>query len=86
MMNSMSTSAIVRWMLRESIRNRENGAIDLRVRVGEPVVNRIHNLVKSAHPMHLPIHLHGPRFVVLTTDGTPNDHLVWKGAIFRVSA
>lgn len=81
MMNAMSSSAMVRWILREKSQNRENEAIDLRAHVGEQVVVRIHNLGESAHPMHHPIHLHGQRFVVLRTDGRPNDHLVWKDTV-----
>jgi suppressor of ftsI len=81
MMNSMSTSAMVRWILRETTQNRENEAIDLRARVGEQVVIRIHNLAESVHPMHHPIHLHGQRFVVLRTDTAANEHLVWKDTV-----
>ena len=30
------------------------------------------------HAMQHPIHFHGQRFLVLTTNGVKNDNLVWK--------
>ncbi|HIP21744.1 MAG TPA: hypothetical protein EYG72_02215 [Candidatus Pacebacteria bacterium] len=42
---------------------------------GEFVKIEIYNDPNSMHPMQHPIHFHGQRFVVLTTDGVVNDNL-----------
>jgi FtsP/CotA-like multicopper oxidase with cupredoxin domain len=45
---------------------------------GDVVKVRIFNDPKSDHPMQHPFHVHGQRFLVLSTNGVPNDNLVWK--------
>ena len=31
--------------------------------------------------MQHPIHIHGQRFLVLSVNGVPNEHLVWKDTV-----
>ncbi len=78
MMNWVSSSRTVEWILREPATGRENMEIDWRFSRGDLVKIRIHNSVQSLHPMQHPIHLHGQRFVVLEQDGVPNDNLAWR--------
>jgi FtsP/CotA-like multicopper oxidase with cupredoxin domain len=78
MMNMMSTSDQVRWILRDPATGKENMDIDWRFRRGEIVKLRIVNDPSSPHAMEHPIHLHGQRFLVLTRDGVPSENLVWK--------
>ncbi len=78
MMNWLSTTREVRWILRDPATGRENDEIDWTFRTGERVKLRLHNNPRSFHPMQHPIHLHGQRFLVLARDGEPNDNFAWK--------
>jgi len=78
MMNMVSTSDQIRWVMRDPATGRENMDIDWRFHRGDVVKLRIVNDPSSPHAMEHPIHLHGQRFLVLTRDGVPSENLVWK--------
>ena len=71
----------VRWLLRDSRTKRENMDIDWRFRVGDVVKLRLLNDRSALHAMQHPIHIHGQRFLVLSVNGVPNEHLVWKDTV-----
>jgi FtsP/CotA-like multicopper oxidase with cupredoxin domain len=77
-MNWLSTSAQVRWILRDDATGKENMDIDWHVARGAVVKLRIVNDPKSFHPMQHPIHLHGQRMLVIARDGIPTRNQVWK--------
>ncbi len=81
MMNSMSSSENIEWILRDSTSKKENMDINLDFNVGDKVKIRLYNDPNSAHPMQHPIHFHGQRFLVLEKDGEINDNLVWKDTV-----
>lgn len=78
LMNYLSSSKQVSWVLREPATGRENRAIEWSLEQGEVYRVRIHNLRRAFHPMQHPIHVHGQRFLVLARDGVPNHNLAWK--------
>ncbi len=78
LMNWLSTSRQVRWILRDDDTGRENMDIDWHVPQGSVVKLRIFNDPKSFHPMQHPIHLHGQRMLVVSRDGIATKNLVWK--------
>lgn len=80
MMNSMSTSENVKWMLKDKATGKENP--NYQMKVGDVKKIRIFNDPNSMHPMQHPMHLHGQRFLVLAQDGRTNDNLVWKDTVF----
>lgn len=79
MMNSMATSKMVRWVIRDDATGKENPSYQ--VKVGDIKKIRIFNDPSSLHPMQHPIHLHGQRFLILARDGRANDNLVWKDTV-----
>lgn len=79
MMNSMSTSENVMWMIKDNATGKENPIYQMKV--GDIKKIRIFNDPTSMHPMQHPIHLHGQRFLVLTQDGKSSDNLVWKDTV-----
>jgi FtsP/CotA-like multicopper oxidase with cupredoxin domain len=81
MMNWAATGRQVRWILRDPATGRENMDVAWRFRRGEPVRVRLVNERRSFHAMQHPIHLHGQRFLVLSMNGVPNEHLVWKDTV-----
>ena len=68
----------VEWIIRDRATGAENHALAYAYETGDVVKMRWVNLEDSVHPMQHPIHLHGQRFVVLATDGVPNENPVWK--------
>ena len=66
------------WLLRDTASGKTNMDIDWRFRVGDVVKLRFVNDRTSLHAMHHPMHIHGQRFLVLSTNGVANEHLVWK--------
>ena len=80
-MDWVATGRRARWILREAATGRENMDIDWRFRVGDVVKIRLVNDRNSVHAMQHPIHLHGQRFLVLSTNGVPEDNLVWKDTV-----
>jgi FtsP/CotA-like multicopper oxidase with cupredoxin domain len=81
MMNRMSTSDNVKWIIRDMKTGKENRDINYRVRLGNVKKIRLFNNPKSMHPMQHPMHLHGQRFLVLGSDGAANQNLVWKDTV-----
>lgn len=71
----------VRWLLRDSRTKQENMDIDWRFRVGDVTKLRLVNDRSALHAMQHPIHIHGQRFLVLSVNGVPNEHLVWKDTV-----
>lgn len=78
MMNTNATSKMIKWKIIDSETNKENEDIDWNFKVGDKVKLSISNDPKSEHPMQHPIHIHGQRFLVLSTNGVKNSNLVWK--------
>ena len=81
MMNWAATGRQVRWILRDPATGRENMDVAWRFRRGKPVRIRLVNERRSFHAMQHPVHLHGQRFLVLSVNGVPNEHLVWKDTV-----
>ncbi len=77
LMNWLSTSKQVRWILRDET-GAENMDIDWHVKRGSVVKLQLYNDPHSFHPMQHPIHLHGQRMLVISRDGVPTANLVWK--------
>lgn len=80
-MDWVATARTVRWILRDRATGRENMDIHWRFRVGEVVKLRLVNDRSALHAMQHPIHIHGQRFLVLSVNGVPNAHLVWKDTV-----
>lgn len=78
MMNAMSNTENVKWVMKDRDSGKENTDIDWKFKKGNVVKISIFNDPNSMHPMQHPIHFHGQRFLVLSIDGVPNDNLVWK--------
>ncbi len=81
MMNFLSTSENLAWVLRDTRTGDENRDIEWRFKVGDIRKIRIHNQRRSFHPMQHPIHIHGQRFLVIEKDGVPADNLAWKDTV-----
>jgi FtsP/CotA-like multicopper oxidase with cupredoxin domain len=77
-MNTMSNPEMMKWVIQDEDTGKKNMDIDWNFKVGDKVKIKITNDPKSMHPMQHPIHFHGQRFLVLSTNGKPNDNLVWK--------
>jgi suppressor of ftsI len=80
-MDWLATGRQLRWILRDPATGRENMDIDWRFDVGDVVRLRIANDRAAPHAMQHPIHIHGQRFLVLSVNGVPNQHLVWKDTV-----
>ncbi len=78
MMNAQSTTNTLKWKLVDQATNKENMNIGWQFKKGDIVKVKIFNDDKSMHPMQHPIHIHGQRFLVLSTNGQKNQNLVWK--------
>ena len=76
--NAASTIETVKWKMIDKETAKANTDIDWNFKVGDLVKIRIINDPKSDHPMQHPFHIHGQRFLVLSTNGVENDNLVWK--------
>ena len=77
-MNVMSNPEMMKWIIQDEDTGKKNMDIDWKFKVGNNVKIKITNDSNSMHPMQHPIHFHGQRFLVLSTNGKPNDNLVWK--------
>ena len=77
-MNAMSTDETLTWIIEDMDTGAKNHDIDWSFTQGDLVKVRVSNDRNSAHPMQHPLHFHGQRFIVLATDGTPNDNYQWK--------
>lgn len=80
-MNAMMTGDDVAWALVDEQTGKKNMDIDWKFSKGDVVKIRIINNEDSAHPMQHPVHFHGQRFLVLSVDGKPNEHVVWKDTV-----
>jgi len=78
MMNAQSNRDMMKWILEDEETGRKNMDIDWKFSVGDRIKINITNDANSMHPMQHPIHFHGQRFLVLSTNGKPNDNRVWK--------
>lgn len=78
MMNAQSTNDTLKWKLVDQATNKENMDIDWQFKKGDAVKVKIFNDDKSMHPMQHPIHIHGQKFLVLSTNGQKSTNLVWK--------
>ncbi len=81
MMNFGSSNNVIDWKITDTKTGLSNMKIQYKWKVGDKVKIRITNDENSPHPMQHPIHLHGQRFLVLSTDGVLNDNLVWKDTV-----
>ena len=77
-MNSSSNKESVQWKLIDEATNLSNMDINWKFTQGDKVKLRITNDANSMHPMQHPIHLHGQRFLVTSTNGVLNNNLAWK--------
>ena len=79
--NSDKTNTLqnVLWKIVDEKTGKTNMAIDdWTFTKGQLVKIRFTNDMTAAHVMQHPIHFHGQRFVVLATNGVPNQNMVWK--------
>lgn len=81
-MNVMSTKKTLKWKIIDQATNKENMDIDWQFKKGDVAKIKIFNDDKSMHPMQHPIHIHGQRFLVLSTNGQKNQNLAWKDTTF----
>lgn len=77
-MNINSNKESIQWKFIDEATGRENMDISWKFKVGDKIKIKITNDRNSMHPMQHPIHVHGQRFLVASTNGIPNDNLVWK--------
>ena len=78
MMNSMADANSIKWKIVDQETKKANGNIDWVFKVGDKVKIKIYNDPNSLHPMQHPIHFHGQRFLILSTNGVKNTNMVWK--------
>ena len=78
MMDWLSTTGEIRWILRDLASGKENMAIEWQERRGSLVHVRLVNDRHTLHAMQHPIHLHGQRFLVLAQNEVATANLVWK--------
>jgi FtsP/CotA-like multicopper oxidase with cupredoxin domain len=78
-MNQQSNAKMMTWRLTDDTTKKSNMDVnDWKFKMGEKVKIQIFNDPKSVHPMQHPIHFHGQRFLVLSTNGVKNDNPVWQ--------
>lgn len=78
MMNAMSTNKTLKWKLVDDDTKQENMDINWQFRKTDKIKLKLINDPKAQHPMQHPIHIHGQRFLVVSTNDVPNQNLVWK--------
>ena len=81
MMNSVSNSKNVEWIIKDSKTGKINMENNYKVKVGDVKKIRFVNSKNSMHPMQHPMHLHGQRFLVLSVDGAQNKNLAWQDTV-----
>jgi len=81
MMNVISTSEDVTWILRDAFTGNENMDIKMKAKVGDKVKIRLFNDPDSMHPMQHPIHLHGQRFLIIAIDDEPINNRAWQDTV-----
>lgn len=77
-MNMMSNSNMMKWKLVDQATNKSNMDIGWQFNKGDKVKISLFNDSKAQHPMQHPIHIHGQKFLVLSTNGVQNTNLVFK--------
>ena len=77
-MNALSDSKMVTWKIIDQETGKANHDIHWNFKKGDLVKIKIYNDPTSMHPMQHPIHFHGQRFLVLSTNGIHNDNFAWK--------
>lgn len=81
-MNSTSNTDTLTWQLVDEETEKVNEDIDdWKFTEGDLVKIQISNPDDTLHPMQHPIHIHGQKFLVLSTDGVSSDNLVWKDTV-----
>ncbi len=80
-MNQMHTDKQVLWKLTDEISGKSNMDIDWKFKKNSYVVLQVKNPLNSSHPMQHPFHIHGQRFLVLTSNQTKNENPVWKDTV-----
>ncbi len=80
-MNRAVTGDALTWILRDAASGAENMAIGWHVAQGTVLKVRVYNDPIGLHPMDHPIHVHGQRLLVVSRNGAPNAHLVWKDTV-----
>jgi FtsP/CotA-like multicopper oxidase with cupredoxin domain len=78
MMDWLSTSGEIHWIIRDLASGQENMDIAWKVKRGTVARIRLVNDRHTLHAMQHPIHLHGQRFLVLAQNEVPTENLVWK--------
>lgn len=78
MMNQMSSDENIVWQIIDEDTGKINGDISWKHQQGDVVKIKIFNDPNSDHPMQHPFHIHGQRFLVLSSNGTQNENLAWK--------
>lgn len=81
MMNAMSTNKTLKWKLVDDDTKKENMDINWQFKKGDKVKIKLFNDPDSDHPMQHPIHIHGQRFLVTSTNGAQNENLIWKDTV-----
>ncbi len=81
MMNWATTPHQVTWQLVDAQTGRQNMDLNWHFRQGDVVKIRISNDALMPHAMDHVIHLHGQRFLVLSSNGLTNQDLVWKDTV-----
>jgi len=81
MMNQMSDSDSVTWILRDEDTGAENRDIDWTFKKDSLNKIEIFNDPKSMHPMQHPIHFHGQKLAVISRNGIPVDSLQWEDTV-----
>ncbi|MFY9269645.1 MAG: multicopper oxidase family protein [Candidatus Manganitrophaceae bacterium] len=80
-MNAKSNPSMTKWAFLDEETGKKNMDIDWNFKIGDKIKIKINNDSNSMHPMQHPIHIHGQRFLVLSTNGKANDNLVWKDTV-----
>ncbi len=81
-MNTQSTSNTIKWRLVDNETRKMNMDINnWNFQRGDKVKIRISNDTASMHPMQHPVHFHGQRLMVLSTNGERNENPVWVDTV-----
>jgi suppressor of ftsI len=78
MMNQMADANVIKWKIVDQDTGKSGNDINWNFKVGDKVKIKIFNDPNSPHPMQHPVHFHGQKFLVLSTNGVKNENLVWK--------
>ncbi|MBI4052840.1 MAG: multicopper oxidase family protein [Candidatus Diapherotrites archaeon] len=80
-MNLAMNSRIMEWQFIDVKTGKKNEGISYEWKKGDKIKLRIFNDPDSAHPMQHPIHLHGQRFLAISSDGVESENLAWKDTV-----